>query len=539
MPSITVSHLSFTYASTPLLEDVSFHVGDSERAVIVGPNGCGKTTLLQILAGTIEPHRGSIEIDPAGSLAQQILDVPSSGTAQGYLDRVLHPITSLVERFEEVSEQLSDSSPTLEREYNDLLAAMTAADVWNLETRVQETLAGLGLGKLDLTDRDLSTLSPGQRARLHLAALLMTRPPVLLLDEPTNHLDRGAIDYLVRVIADWDGPVIMASHDRAFIDDTATVIYDLDLASWQALATASGGGSLPGVYRCQGNYSDYLEAKRVARTSHEEIHSAQQSRKREITAHRHAAGDIARGGVRLATAQGSAKKFFADRATATAKRRTSSDDRRLEALADREVRKPRSYDLQLTLHDPPVQPGVAISARDAQVSGRLAPITFDLSYGEHLLITGHNGSGKSTLLNWIASGMQPEDAEWSGHIDREKALHAIPQRLPERGDGGFSGEIWDNGIGDLGSGILHPSMWATPIHELSAGNQRRAQLAIAASLTPSILIIDEPTNYLDLATIEALEDALRSWPGTLVIASHDRWLIEHWHGRRVDLATSR
>lgn len=166
---------------------------------------------------------------------------------------------------------------------------------------------------------------------------------------------------------------------------------------------------------------------------------------------------------------------------------------------------------------------------------RLAPLSFDVVYGEHLLVTGANGSGKSTLLNWINSGQPPADASASGTITRDKAVSLVPQHLPRVRDFGFTTEVWRGGIGEAGKGILHPAMWATPIHELSAGNQRRTQIALALASAPAILLIDEPTNFLDLDSMQALEDALSRWKGTLIIASHDRWLIDHWQGSTIHI----
>ena len=236
--------------------------------------------------------------------------------------------------------------------------------------------------------------------------------------------------------------------------------------------------------------------------------------------------------MRLASAEGKAKKFFADRAAATAQRRMRNDDKRGERLSGQEVRKPRSYELTFKFKQPATCTGVAVAARNAAVAGRLAALSFDLFYGEHLLITGTNGSGKTTLLTWIYRGQPPEGTQNSGSITGERKVGMVPQQLPQEGDPGFTSPIWENGIGEVGKGVLHPSLWTNPIPKLSAGNQRRAQIALALAASPSLLIIDEPTNYLDLQAMQALEEAMKAWTGTLVVASHDRWLINHWQGRK-------
>lgn len=541
MSALVFDAVSFSFSSRPLLDRVSFRVGAGERAFLVGPNGCGKTTLLRLALGELRPDSGAVAWEGMGSDAHQ---PPSAenfpGSVGDYFDEALAPVRALSTEFERVTARMAaggGESPDDARAYDALLAQMTTRDVWSLDARIDETLAGLGLGMLtgEGRDRHVDTLSPGQRGRLPLAAVLIAKPEVLVLDEPTNHLDAKAVAFLADTIRAWEGPVLMTSHDRAFIDETATAIYDLDVATWQALATAEGH-DLHGVYRTNGAYSAFLEAKQKAQRAHADIHAEQQSEKREIRAHRNAAQSIARGGVRLSEAEGQAKKFFADRAQATSTRRKRSDDRRLEALEEREVRRPRSYSLTFPLAPANHAPGLALSAREAAVHGRLAPLTLDLSRGEHLLVTGGNGAGKTTFLNWIASGAPPEGVEASGSISSDRPVGFVPQRLPRVFDPGFTHEVWTEGLGQRGAGMLHPSMWHTRIEELSAGNQRRAQLALALAEAPSFLVIDEPTNFLDLATVEALERAVNEWSGTLIIASHDRWLIEHWRGRRLNLA---
>ncbi|MDU2597340.1 MAG: ATP-binding cassette domain-containing protein, partial [Dermabacter sp.] len=398
MAALVFDSVSFSFSSRPLLERVSFRVGAGERACLVGPNGCGKTTLLRLALGELSPEGGAVTWEGMGSDACQPPSAENfTGRVREYFDEALAPVRALSARFEQVTAHMAQAageSAGDAREYDALLAEMTARDVWSLESRIDEVLAGLGLPMLagEGREREVATLSPGQRGRLPLAAMLIARPEALILDEPTNHLDVEGVDFLARTVRQWEGPVLMASHDRAFIEDTATVIYDLDVATWQALATAEGH-DLHGVYRTNGAYSAFLEAKQKAHRAHADIHAEQQSEKREIRAHRNAAQSIARGGVRLSEAEGKAKKFFADRAQATSTRRKRSDDRRLEALEEREVRRPRSYSLTFPLAPANHAPGLALSAREAAVHGRLAPLTLDLSRGEHLLVTGGNGAG--------------------------------------------------------------------------------------------------------------------------------------------------
>lgn len=547
VPAITLTDLTFSYTADPLLEAVSFSVVNGERACLIGPNGCGKSTLLSLVTGDLVPRRGSAEITGIKGGAAGLRRAPDvhamTGTVGDCLDAATAPIRTLSARFEEVNAALaSGPSPAeerrLSREFDELLVHMEAAEAWSLDVRIETTLAGLGLSIIAGKNgraRDLATLSPGQRGRLELAATLLASPSVLVLDEPTNHLDAEAARYLSALLKAFEGPILFASHDRAFIDETATVLLDLDTAPWQALLTATGQAPLAGVHRCAGGYADYLERKAKARAGHAKLHAAQQEEKKSIRVHRRSAEDIQKGGIRLKEATPFQRKFFADRASKTMTRRTRNDDRKMEALESREVRKPREYLLSMDL--PPVREAnasVAVAIRNTTVPGRLAPITLDVRTGEHLLLTGPNGAGKSTLLRWIARGTAPT-ADSTGSIDLGGQLALVPQRLPEMGDPGLDAKTWESGIGEIGAGILHPSMWARPVGELSAGNQRRVQLALAVAAAPEILIVDEPTNYLDLDSIEALEKALAEWNGTLLVASHDRWLLEHWAGEKIEL----
>lgn len=332
MPTIDVTNLSFSFSAQSLLGDVSLSVGEGERAVVVGSNGSGKTTLLRLVRGEITPDRGTVTIGgiPEDAPVHFPSVLSARGTVQDYLNEVLSGLRTLLARFTQLTQQLADGQggTGLAEEYDRLLASMSAADVWSLEARGDEALAGLGLSQLAAAGRQraLETLSPGQAGRLELAGIILARPAALILDEPTNHLDDDAVAYLTDQIANWPGPVLMASHDRAFIEDSATVIYDLDTAARQALVTAEGGEALPDVYRCAGAYSDYLAAKRRAHVEHRRLHAAQQHDKRNIRMHRRRSEDIALGGVKLVTAEGMARKFFSDRAEKTALRRIRNDD---------------------------------------------------------------------------------------------------------------------------------------------------------------------------------------------------------------------
>lgn len=572
---ISFFHTYFSYTSDSLLRDVSFVCSAGERLCVVGPNGSGKTTLLRLAQSQLCPDAGTVTTPVDGSISDRFPFVfesplPSASVSPpfiaeplghagthdnaGYdsaspavagpsrvvsvgdlLDSTLRHPLGLRRRFDELTTRMSQATVTAKvaAQYDALLSEMEAFDVWTLESRVDAVLAGFGLGHIDRA-RTLDSLSPGQQARLRLACILLVRPPALVLDEPTNHLDSEARNFLATTMRSWQGPVLFTSHDRAFIDDVATGILDLDVAVWAALARSEGCDPGGGVHRNRGGYSDYLVEKRRARAAHAEIHESQRAEKRKIATHARDSAVVGHAGARSRTEIRMARKFYADRAQKVSSRRINDDARRLEQIARVEVEKPRLESFSISI--PPVprtsragKTGtIAVSVRRASVPGRLSPVSFELAVGNHLLVTGTNGSGKSTLLRWIATSAAPT-ADSTGVVDVAAKRAYVPQDCCEPADLRRQEER------PQGKGLIHPRYATTPFSLLSSGNQRRVQLASAFARAPEILLVDEPTNFLDLDFIEALEEAFTAWNGTLIVATHDSWLIERWHGRHIHL----
>jgi macrolide transport system ATP-binding/permease protein len=411
-----------------------------------------------------------------------------------------------------------------------LLARATLADVWNAETRAAEVLAGLGLADVP-SDRLLAEISGGQRGRLALAHLLITRPTTLLLDEPTNHLDDAGADFLAGLLAEHPGPVLVASHDRAFLDQATHAQLDLDPSPTPL------GEEVGGLTAYTGTFTDYLHARLDDRERWEKQFRDEQEeldRLRETVASSHSVGHEGRGPRTEARAS---KKFYADRNAAVVSRRVRDAERRLADLEENQIRKPPA-ELHFTGMPDAARRRAAgevlVSVAGAGLGARLTATSLSVSAGEKLLITGPNGSGKSTLLSLLSGLLAPDRGTVSVTADR--ALLAQDEEIDERTSVRrmLGGTPEDESVPDL-MGLVHPRDLDRPLGELSRGQQRRAALASLLANPPALLLLDEPTNHLSLDLATRLERAIPQWEGTVVIASHDRWLRRRWTERTLEL----
>ena len=540
--------ISFYYPDRQVLTDVSLVVPAGRPTGLLGANGSGKSTLLRILAGQLPPEAGDSRVPgPVGVLHQE-LPFAATATLQDVLADALERSRRLERELIAAGEALADPDPHSEqddgslgkeavRRYDALLAEATLADVWNAERRAEEVLMGLGLGAVDPATA-LGRISGGQRERLALAHLLIARPTSWLLDEPTNHLDDDGAAYLASAIAAHPGPVLIASHDRAFLDDATLAQLDLDPA--ESPAAAEPGG----LTAYTGGFSDYLEARFDARDRWEHRFRTEQEELKVLRRAIEDSATVGHEGAAPRTEARASKKFYADRNATVVSRRLRESRARLAQLEQDQVRKPPA---ELHLTHLPAAPGggsrggVQLALSEVAVEGRLSTTSFSLSAGERLLITGANGSGKSTLLETIAGRLGPT----SGTVDRPRGLRighlgqddqAIPGRTVGahlRAAAGFApGE--EDAVPEL-FGLVHPRDLGRPLERLSRGQLRRVMLAAVLLDPPELLVLDEPTNHLALVTATRLEAALAQWEGTVLIASHDRWLRSRWEGEVLEI----
>ncbi len=523
--------LSRSYGEQPVLDGVDVTVSPGQRLGLLGENGAGKSTLLRLLAGVEAADAGRVERpDDIAYLPQEPHFAP--GTSIGsVLAEALAPLHEAVRDLESLGARLADE-PDLADAYAERLEWAQAHDAWDADRRADVAADRLGLHLLD-RDADIGWLSGGQRSRLALAALVTRRPSAALLDEPTNHLDDDALILLEEFLVDLPGIVVAASHDRVFLDRVCTHVFDLDPGD-------VGVDGLDGRLFA-GGYTGYLGAKQRARLLWEQTYESQQEhignlrRAAAGTARQVAPNRPPRDGDRFIHHHKGA------RVERTVARRVRDVERRLEVAERQQVRKPPrrlSFDQPLT---GPAHGQTSVWVRDLVVRGRVNVPRLDVPAGGKLLVTGANGSGKSSLLGVLAGGLRPDGgtvevlARRTGllvqdvafvHPDRT-ARETYAQALgPDRAEG--------RPLHDLG--LLHPRESGKPVADLSVGQRRRLALAILIARSPDLLLLDEPTNHVSPALAGELEDALGASTGTVVVASHDRWLRRRWQHQVIALS---
>lgn len=549
-PFIRARGVSVTIADLHVLTDVSLTVHAGARAGLIGANGSGKTTLLKVLAGHLAPDAGTVEA-PGGArvgLLSQEFPFPPAWTLRACIQEALAPLTAMVERVERAGLALAQAptDPARQAELDRALTLAEAHDAWAPESERDRMLAGLGLGQVDPT-RAVGTLSGGQRARLHLACVLLGRPDVLLLDEPTNHLDDAAAAHLAELLTTWSGPVVAASHDRAFLDDIATEILDLDPVPTTAAGVplpstgAVGDPTLRGLTRTRGGYSAHVLARLDEREAWEERFALEQAQLRKLRARTRSDQEVGHAGRAPRTEAHASKKFYADRNARVVRRRVDDARRRLDTLEENQVRRPpREPTFRgLDVAGAPHLAGAQVRLRGAGVRGRLAPVTLDLGAGEHLLVAGPNGSGKSTLAALLAGSLVPD----VGRVEVSGRVGLLTQDPPTAPTGTTVEAFYRERVGEaraaevpLGAfGLLAPRAFSRRVVDLSTGMRRRLDLACLLADPPAVLVLDEPTNHLSLDLTTALESLLPDYPGIVVVTSHDRWLRRSWTGSRLEV----
>lgn len=562
---LRVDGISKTFAGRRVLSNISFVIPAGERTALIGENGSGKSTLLRIIAGLLAPDAGTVLATAPGGhvprlgLLGQESNFLAHDTIQDVAEQAIAPLRAAAAAVSQAAIQVgaAPNDGPASHAYAAALATAESMGAWDIEARVAQMLTGLGLGTM-ARDTPTDSLSGGQQARLGLARLLLSAPEVLLLDEPTNHLDAAATEYLGQVLSGWAGPVLIASHDRAFLNEATTSLIDLDPAPLpRSIATplmGDGDGTGIGITRFSGNYLAYLHARMDARDRWEQQYRDEQSelkRLRQAVRDNHTVGHE---DWKPKSESRVSMKFYSDRNAKVVSRRVNDARQRLETLEQQQIqRPPRPLRFRgLTNGGAPPEPSdpstdAVISASRAAVAGRLAPTSLAVHAGEKYLLTGSNGSGKTTLLQLLAGTLAPS----SGHLAVDPTLRVglLSQgiELPDphgRGPGRTVRQAYQDLLGPelaasvpLGTfGLIAARDEDRPLCRLSVGQQRRLALAVVLADPPEILLLDEPTNHLSLVLLAQLEAAIPHYPGVVIVASHDRWLCRTWAGQRLELA---
>jgi ATPase subunit of ABC transporter with duplicated ATPase domains len=517
------------YDAYPLFTDVSFVLADGDRVGLVGPNGTGKSTLLRILAGLDRPDEGRVTLgdaDTVGFLAQQA-PRPDLTLAE-HLHHSAGEVYDLHAELERL--QLDMSDPALRervlRRYGEAQERYATLDGWGFESLIEEVRRHLDIAHLD-PSLQLRTLSGGEQARVMLAGVLLARPTVLLLDEPTNHLDVAGLGWLETYLRGFTGGVVVVSHDRRFLDNTVTRIFELDGVS-DNLTVYDGG------------YTEYRAEKQRRWQRLLEEHRAQERYRKRLEA------DIARTRQQALGVEQTASGLGADRLKRYAKKVAA------KAKA-RERRLRRQMEAAEWIGDPTKAPSFTLSLDGVSVAGqRLAALTgvavaFDsrevldgvdlvVRGRDRIAITGDNGAGKSTILRLLTGQLEPT----RGSVEPAVAAGVLPQdhhHLPL--DRPLLSYYRSSVIGYeedarafLGHFLFEQEQMHRPIGTLSPGERSRLLIAMLVSSGAELLLLDEPTNHLDFDSLDVVEEALRQFRGTIVTVSHDRAFIENIGCRR-------
>ncbi|MFC9909875.1 ribosomal protection-like ABC-F family protein [Streptomyces sp. NPDC059862] len=529
---LSVKNVTKSYGTRTVLDQVSFTVRPGEKAAVIGENGSGKSTLLRLLAAAEGPDTGEISVSFPGGTGHlaQTLDLDPDCTVQDAVDLALTELRDMERRLRTAEERLGEASQDELAAYGELLIAYEERGGYEADARVNAAMHGLGLARIT-RDRLLGSLSGGEQSRLALACVLAAAPELLLLDEPTNHLDAAAVRWLEEHLRAHRGTVVAVTHDRGFLERIATTILEVDRDART-------------VRRYGDGWAGYRAAKAAARRGAEQRYAdwvEEMARMEEL---------LEAAGRRLATTGRDPKQGFG-------KHRRSS-----EAKLGGQVRSVRERLAQLRRNPvaappEPLRFTAALSAADGPAQGPLAE--FDgvrvgerlrldgllaITPGQRLLVTGENGAGKTTLLRVLAGDLEPD----AGAVRRAARIGYLAQELPVRSTrlpllaafaAGRPGLPEEYAEQLLALGLFREEDLHVPVAALSAGQQRRLQIARLVTRPADLLVLDEPTNHIALDLVEDLQAALAAYRGAVVAVSHDRGFRARFEGERLELCAGR
>jgi ATP-binding cassette subfamily F protein 3 len=517
---LSCKNLSRGYDADPLFEDVSFELHAGERIGFVGPNGAGKTTLLKVIAGLEYADTGEAKLHAGAriGLLRQVAEFPPDRTVREEARSAFDELLAVQKEFESVAEQLSTAHADADHKaladrFDRLNELLRTQDAYSLDHKIEAVLGGLGFRDADL-DRAIVSFSGGQQRRLLLAKLLLSSPDVMLLDEPSNHLDIDTTEWLEGYLAQQPQGMIVVSHDRFFLDRVATRIFELHERR---------------ITVFPGNYSSYVKLRdeKYEREFKEWEAQREYIERQEDYVRRAHYGQLA--------------KQAQSRMKTLGKMERLEKPTKVTGPAIRFGEVARSGDYVFQAED------LSKSFGDLHL---FSDLSFDVARGRRLGIMGANGSGKTTLLRILLGDEPPTRGKVTrGHLtqigyldqhlslldDEKSVLRAV---WPEPDESLTEQKMRDL----LGAFGLHGKIVEQPIRSLSGGERSRAALARLTVEGANVLVLDEPTNHLDLWACDALEEAVRSFEGTVIVVSHDRYFLNKvcdllivFHGQRPEV----
>lgn len=517
---LNVEHLYKYFNGHALLKDINFTVEDREAVGLIGINGCGKSTLLNIITGSEGYDKtpeglGSVNIAGKASIGflRQNSGLNSELTIGEEMKNAFAPLLETLDKMKVLEKKMADGGDidSISHEYAELSSYFEARDGYRIDVKIKQVLNGMGFGSTP-TDRVISTLSGGEKTRLALAKLLLEEPNLLILDEPTNHLDFETLMWLEDYLKGYKGAIIIVSHDRYFLNKVCTRICEIE----QGRLTS---------YR--GDYSSYLVQKKMNSERQLKEYEAQQKEIAKLEDY------VAKNLVRASTSKmAKSRQHMLDRIERIDKPLMYSKPPKIKL----------EYDIEPTKDIVRVVDCPLVVGEGADKKELIKSLSMNVRRGEHVAIIGANGIGKTSILKLI-QGIIPHEGgniSWGGNVkisyyEQEHAildphktvLEEIMDRYPRLSE--------QQARSVLGAVLLTGENVFKPISVLSGGERAKLCFAIMALNRGNVLVLDEPTNHLDLSTKEVLEDALAEFGGTIILVSHDRYLLNKVASRIIEI----
>lgn len=517
---LNVEHLYKYFNGQALLKDINFTAEDREAVGLIGINGCGKSTLLNIITGSEGYDKtpeglGSVNIAGKASIGflRQNSGLNSELTIGEEMKNAFAPLLETLDKMKVLEKKMADGGDidSISHEYAELSSYFEARDGYRIDVKIKQVLNGMGFGSTP-TDRVISTLSGGEKTRLALAKLLLEEPNLLILDEPTNHLDFETLMWLEDYLKGYKGAIIIVSHDRYFLNKVCTRICEIE----QGRLTS---------YR--GDYSSYLVQKKMNSERQLKEYEAQQKEIAKLEDY------VAKNLVRASTSKmAKSRQHMLDR--------IERIDKPLMYTKPPKIK--LEYDIEPTKDIVRVVDCPLVVGEGADKKELIKSLTMNVRRGEHVAIIGANGIGKTSILKLI-QGIIPHEGgniSWGGNVkisyfEQEHAildphktvLEEIMDRYPRLSE--------QQARSVLGAVLLTGENVFKPISVLSGGERAKLCFAIMALNRGNVLVLDEPTNHLDLSTKEVLEDALAEFGGTIILVSHDRYLLNKVASRIIEI----